>query len=173
MIRYEKLVSNGAFLTPEGWKTARKLYSESVPFPRDGEIALMSTGGAVGEIWVRGNKAEVETKWTDFLGTIDSGLRYKAPNHDVTMTVYVFHLVYTNKHRDIGKDGETIKEGIGPWEWKIDQPQIIRWATVDRAIEYLRMMCDTARDPLIKRNANKTIATLKRLQNTCGRATAC
>jgi len=170
VIQYEKLVAKGAFLTPGGWKKAGNLYSELGVFPRNGKISLMSTGGAVGEISMRGDKAEVETKWTDFFGTIDSALRYEAPKTDVpvTMTVYVFRLVYTNKHRETGKNGEITREESGPWEWKIEQPQITRWATVNRAIEYVRMMRDKTGDPLIKQNANKTLAALKRLEHASG-----
>jgi hypothetical protein len=43
----------------------------------------MGTGGAVGEDWARDGTAEVETKWTDYYGTIDSALRYKVPDTEV------------------------------------------------------------------------------------------
>ena len=70
----------------------------------------MSTGGAVGEDWVKGDLAQVETKWMDDLGAIDSSLRYQPPpgSLHVTMTAFVFHLVYTNKHQYIGADGKRL-----------------------------------------------------------------
>jgi hypothetical protein len=177
VIQYEKLVADGAFLTPEGWKQAGKLYDRSGPFPRGGVISLMSTGGALGENWINDGRAEVETKWTDYLGTVDSALRYQPPKYEYsvrpTMTVYVFHLVYTNKHRDIGANGETIREVTGPWEWKMEDPPIARWATVDRTIVYVSLMRDKSNDPGIRKNADKTIAALKRLGEGCGSASAC
>ena len=175
VIEYERLVSNGALLTPKGWEKAGKLFSQSRAYPRDGEIFLMTTGGSLGEHWIHGDSAEVETKWTDFLGSIDSSLRYKPPERDVpvTMTAFVFRLVHTNKHRDIGKNGETIKETIGPWEWKMEEPQTLRWATVDRAVEYVRMMRDKTDDLSLKHNASKTLAALKKLRPGCGNASAC
>jgi hypothetical protein len=175
VIEYEKLVARGAFLTPEGWKMAGKLYDQSDAFPREGDISIMSVGGALGENWVHGDRAEVETKWTDFHGTIDAALRYKPPQSrvPVTMTVYVFRLVYTNKHRDIGENGETIKEVTGPWEWKIEQPRIARWTTVDRAIEYVAMMRHRTNDVSVRKNAVRTIKVLKRLKTACGSASAC
>lgn len=175
VIQYEKLVETGAFLTPDGWRRAGKLYSQSGPYPRDGEILLMTTGGSLGENWVHGDGAEVETKWTDFLGSIDSALRYKPPQRDVpvAMTTYVFRLVRTNKHRDIGKNGETVKEVTGRWEWKIEGPQMARWATIERAAEYVKMMRDKTDDPSLRRNAEKTLAALKRLRPGCGNASAC
>ena len=175
VIQYEKLVAQGAFLSPEGWKMAGRIYNQSGAFPRDGEISIMSVGGALGENWVHGDRAEVETKWTDYLGTIDSALRYKPPSRDVpvTMTVFVFRLVYTNKHRVVGKNDETVREITGSSEWKIEEPQIRRWTTVNQAIKYVSLMRDKTEDPRIKKNAEKTVASLKRIGNACGSASAC
>jgi hypothetical protein len=174
VIQYERLVAKGEFLTPEGWKVAGKLYEQADAFPSDGEISLMSTGGAVGEDWLRGDTAEVGTKWTDFFGTIDSTLRYKVPHFDfpVAMTTYEFHLIDTNKHRLVGKNGE-IREMSGPWEWKIEAPRMARWTTVDRALEYVAMMRKKTDNPLIKKNADMTISALKKLGKSCGNASAC
>lgn len=175
VIRYEKLVASGAFLTPAGWKRAAKLYEQAPPFsPRD-EISLMGTGGSVGEYWVRGDKAEVQTKWTDYFGTIDSALRYEPLKTDthLTMAFYVFHLLYTNKHRDLGPNGETIREVIGPTEWKIEEPLMARWTTIPQALEYVTRMRESTDDPLIRKNADRTIAILKHLGAGCGTASAC
>jgi hypothetical protein len=175
VVHFEKLVANGAFLTPRGWKMAGELFARWGPFPRDNKIALMTVGGSFGETWVKDDQAQVETKWTDDLGTIDSALRFKPPNDEIRsdMTSFVFHLVYTNKHRDIGAKGETIREVSGPWEWNIVEPLMIRWATVDRAIEYVEQMGNKSDDPIIRTNAARTIAALKRLNPGCGRASAC
>jgi hypothetical protein len=177
VIQYEKLVAKGTFLTPEGWKSACKLYAQPREFPSRGEISLMSVGGSLGENWLKDNRAEVETKWTDYFGTIDAALRYHSPKRppqfvSPTMTAFVFRLVYTNKHSEIGTEGETIKEVTGPWEWKIEGP-MARWTTLGRAIEYVSLMRDKTDDPIIKKNADKTIAILKRLGNARGNASAC
>jgi hypothetical protein len=174
VIQYERLVEKGEFLTPEGWKVAGKLYEQAAVFPPDGEISLMSTGGAVGEDWLRGDTAEVGTKWTDYFGTIDSALRYRAPHFPVpvTMTTYEFRLIYTNKHRLVGENGG-IREVGGPWEWKIEAPRMARWTTVDRALEYVAMMREKVDNPVIKKNAAMTIAALKKLGKACGDASAC
>jgi hypothetical protein len=175
VVQYEALVKSGAFLNPEGWKNAAKLYARSNPYPPDGEISLMTVGGTLGEMWLKDNRAEVETKWTDYYGTIDSSLRYRPPQSPVpvVMTTFVFDLTYTNKHVEIGARGETQSEATGPWEWKIDVPEMKRWATIDRAIEYVTQMRDSSDNPAIKKNADKTIASLKRLSKPCGNASAC
>jgi hypothetical protein len=107
VVHFEKLVANGAFLTLQGWNMAGELFAKWGPFPRDNKIALTTVGGSLGETRVTGNQAQVETKWTDDLGTIDSALRFKPPHDEIRsdMTSFVFRLVYTNKHRDIGANG--------------------------------------------------------------------
>jgi hypothetical protein len=87
------------------------------------------------------------------------------------MTTVVFHLV--NAHREIGAKGETISELNGPWEWKIEKPRMARWIIVNRVIEYVALKRDKAGNPIIERNADKTIATLKRMEKPCGDASAC
>jgi hypothetical protein len=77
--RYENLIADGALLTPDGWRRAAKLFDQSNAYPQDGVIFLTSTGGALGEMWLKGDRAQVETKWTDYDGSIDSTLRYKPP----------------------------------------------------------------------------------------------
>jgi hypothetical protein len=83
--QYEKLIADGAFLTPEGWKKASRIFGRSNPYPKDGEVLLTSQAGLIGENWVRGDRAEVARKWADFRGSIDSSLRYKpaVPTIDV------------------------------------------------------------------------------------------
>jgi hypothetical protein len=173
VVEWERLVASGAFLTPDGWNAAGKLYKNANAFPATGEISLISTGGLVGEDWLRDGTAEVETKWDDYYGTIDSSLRYKPPSVPVVMWGGVFRLVYTNKHVETGKRGKVISEVIGPWDWKIEQPQMSRWSTVDKALEYVAMMREKMNDPVIKRNADKTIFALKHLRTSCGSASAC
>jgi len=103
--RYLKLVANGSLLTPEGWKKAGLLFTDWSEFPSDGPIHLMTTGGTLGEMWMKGNRADVETKWTDDMGSIDNMLRYKPPaDPHITMTSYGFTLVFTNQHRETGTE---------------------------------------------------------------------
>jgi hypothetical protein len=140
----------------------------------NGEVFLTSRAGLIGETWLRGDRAEVERKWTDFFGSIDSDLRYKPadPTSSILPAIYDYSLVFTNRHIDVGESGAT-EETLGTWEWKIEGPQYERWATVGRAIIYVREMRDKANDPAIKRNADKTIAVLERLKHGCGSSSAC
>ena len=161
--RYQELIADGALLTPDGWKRAAKLHDSSNPYPENGVILLTSTGGAVGEMWVKGDRAEVQTMWTDSFGRIDSALRYMPEHSDAVGTIYVFHLVRAKT------------ESTGPREWKIEGPLRMRSATLDKAIEYVRRMREKSADPAIKKNADRTIAVLQNLkrERSCGSASAC
>ena len=173
IIKYERLVASGALLTPDGWTVVSSLYDSSQPYPFNGTIFLMSTGGAVGENWSKNDAAEVGTKWTDYFGSIDSNLRYHPPDEPgVTMTMFTFRLQFTNKHRDIDKSGETIRETTGPSEWKVAGPLKERWATIDKALKYVAQMRDGSNDPVIRKSAERTIKILEKLQG-CGKNSAC
>lgn len=157
--QYEKFVAEGALLTPEGWAKASKLFDKPGPYPRDAVIFLMSTGGAIGETWVKGDHAEAQTKWTDALGTIDRTLRYKPPEcTDCTMSTFIYHLV---------------RRSNAGGEWRMDYSLDSRMATPDKALAYVIRMRDQSTDPAIRKNAEKTIAILKRLTGRCGRDSAC
>jgi hypothetical protein len=164
--QYLRLVARREFLSPGGWARAGKLFEATGPYPADSEISLMNTGGLVGEDWVKGDTAQVETKWTDYLGSIGSNLQYKPAQFDCMVTIYTYLLTYTNKHRDLTADGSVKRETTGPPEWKMQGPEKIRWATPRRALEYVQAKHDQSTDPVIRKNAEKTIAALKRIAGT-------
>jgi hypothetical protein len=170
--RYEKFIADGSLLTPEGWKRASKLFDRSDAYPRNGEIWVVSTGGLVGEDWVKGDRAQVETKWNDSFGTIDSSLRLKPPGpRGSIMMGEIFSLVFIHHPSGTKGTGE-VPEPAVLGEWKIEGPRM-RTATIPVAIRYVTEMRDKSNDPVIRRNADKTIAALKGMGHGCGSASAC
>jgi hypothetical protein len=164
--RYEKLIAAGDLLTPAGWKRASQLFEKSNPYPPSGEIYVVSTGGAVGEDWVKGDRAQVETKWDDNYGTIDSALRYKPPSPSGRIAmVQMFSLVLTHAQPD-GSGNSTLPTEPAA-EWKFEGDLHIRSATIYAAIKYVERMRDRSTDPAIRKNADRTIAALKRLSIPC------
>jgi hypothetical protein len=165
--RYEKLIAAGDLLTPAGWKSASQLFEKSNPYPPSGDIYVVSTGGAVGEDWVKGDRAQVETKWDDNYGTIDSDLRYKPPTPSGRIaTIQMFSLVLTHAQTD--GSGNGAPPTASPMaEWKFEGDLHIRSATIPAAIKYVKQMRDRSTDPAIRKNADRTIAALKRLSIPC------
>jgi len=164
--RYEKLIAAGDLLTPAGWKRASQLFEKSSAYPLSGEIYVVSTGGAVGEDWVKGDRAQVETKWDDNYGTIDSALRYKPPSPSGRIAMaQMFSLVLTHAQPDGSGNSTPLTEPAA--EWKFEGDLHIRSATVYAAIRYVQRMRDRSTDPAIRKNAARTIAALKRLTIPC------
>jgi hypothetical protein len=160
--RYEKLIAAGDLLTPTGWKRASQLFEKSNPYPPSGEIYVVSTGGAVGEDWVKGDRAQVETKWDDNYGTIDSALRYKPPSPSGRIAMgQIFPLILTHAQPDGSGNSTPPTEPAA--EWKFEGYLRIRSATIPAAIKYVKQMRDRSTDPAIRKNADRTIAALKRL----------
>lgn len=173
VIQYEKFVEDGAFLRADGWQRAGRLFEQVDVFPPNGTIYLTDTGGILAEDWRRGDEADVETKWTDYFGTIDPRLRYKAPPYDLPMAVS-FRLAYSNKYREANRGGK-VRELLGPWQWRIEG-RMQRWTTVNKAIDYVTLMRQQTTDPVIRRNADRTLTALrKRMKGIsgCGRNSAC
>ena len=169
--RYERLIAEGALLTPEGWQRASQLFDRSNAYPKNGVIFLISTGAYVGEGWVKGDRAEVESKWNDFFGTIDSALRYKSPTPDLGSIVMfeVFPMVFLRNDEKGGSAAE-----ISGGQWKIASPLTHRSTTIDRAIGFVQTQRDKSNDPNIRTNADKTITILKRLKGwRCHSGSAC
>lgn len=172
VVEYQKLVSSGALLTPEGWTRASNLFSKWTPYPKDSQITLIWPG-YVGEDSVRGDKAEVESKWGDRDGSIDSKLRYHPPEVEV-MTIFVYSLVYTEKVQWLGKDGRVVRESKVEPGWRIEGPFKNRVATARSVIPYLEKIAQETGDPVIKSNVEKTLKTLRHRTSGCGQsANAC
>jgi hypothetical protein len=169
--QYERLRADGALLSPEGWERASRLFERPKPYPTDSEILLISVPGIIGRDMADGDRARVGTKWGDSCGTIDSQLRYKpiSLGEGCIMTEEIFSLVFVHNPRAMVNGVQSGDIG----EWKIEEAPQTRAADIPAAIKYVERMRDQSKDLVIRSNANKTIATLKRLTRGCGTANAC
>ena len=176
VIKYEQLIREGALLTPKGWNRAGSLFSSSAPYSKDADIILTSTAAQVGEVSVNGDRAEVETKWGDSYGSIDAQLRYKpieAPRSAPLNSIALNSIAVIGRYHLVLVKAGTSDSAVGnKTEWRIEGSQR-RYATLDAAIRYVAMMRDRSSNPVVKKNAEKTLAILRRLRHGCGRASAC
>jgi hypothetical protein len=165
--RYEELATDGSLLTPDGWARASKLFERSDAYPADGEILLISAPAIIGETERNGDRAKVQTKWGDYFGKIDSLLRYNpsSARGAILFGSDSFSLVLV--HRRPGATGDS-------GSWLVEGPLRTRSADIPHAIRYVERMRDRSNDPMIRRNADKTITALTPLiAPVCGSATAC
>jgi len=77
-------------------------------------------------------------------------------------TLIEFDLVLTDEHWELKPNGVTGAELTGPPEWRIVGNDKGVWITLDAAIRHVTDKRDNWRDPLIKKNADRTLAELKK-----------
>lgn len=154
--RYEKLVDQGAFLSPEGWARASRLLERASTYPADTEIQVQSFPGLIGELSRNVDRAQVETKWGDYYRTIDTHLRFKPvePDAPIMMGGFVsFVFVYKTTSKGRNAAGE----------WKIEGTSHVRLASPVAAIKYVEKMRHQSKDPSVRKNAAETLEVLKHL----------
>lgn len=167
--QYERLVLHGALLTPEGWKLASSFFTAPQPYPENGEIQVEWTGtNVLGEEWNDGSRAQVNTKWNDHYGAIDSNLRFKSDA--VLPLAEYFTLVLVPREGNTHGKGKADRTSGG---WKIEGPLRGRVAYIPDAIKYLERMRDQSKDPRIRKNAENSITALRSLKSGCGTGSAC
>ena len=163
--QYMNMINEGDLLTPEGWQRAALLFELPGSPPSDDVIQVTTSHYPRSHIPATGDRIRVEENFVDPLGSIDSSLRYKPPSEiyaHVEGTVFVYYFVRTNKHWEPAPDGSTPQITIGAPQWKIEGSLNVRMAAVDAAIRYVARMRDETTDPDVKKNADRTIAILKR-----------
>jgi hypothetical protein len=168
--RHEKLILHGALLTPEGWELASKLFTAADPYPKNGEILVAWTGArAIGEEWNDGSRAQVNTKWNEYYGKIDSSLRFKTDPLGNLPELESFTLAFVPE-KPAATNGP---DGIAQAYWKIEGPLRVRAASISYAIKYVEEISRTSNDPAIKKNATQTIKSLRRLGSGCAVPNPC
>ena len=95
------------------------------------------------------------------VGEIDSSLRFAsvAPAQSIVREDY--SVVLDNKYLLPARGSVPAKELIGPSRWRIKDAPSEPWISVSAAIRYVTQMRDSANDPDIKKNAEKTLGILR------------
>lgn len=162
--------TTGELLTAKGTNDEADFYLDPGSVSKDKSFRVVSNfwGVSLERDRTTNNTAEVLVEYWP-AGKIDSQLRYTPPapspyfkfdmGYKLTLTpIYMTHL---------GLDGKTVvsKEPTGDYRWLINGPQQPRFATTNAAIRYVLEMRSIAKDPVIKQNADKTLAILLRLDD--------
>ena len=146
--RFCKLDSQGGQLTSNGWREIAELFVNPGT-PRRARIIVSDGGGPLRSV-PEGGKIGVGREWIQY-GQIDlPQVRFSAvdglpPGIKVRDSMYVAKIS--------GADG------IG--QWRIEGPVPEPVVTVDTAIAYVTGVRMSTKDPITRRNAERTLATLK------------
>lgn len=158
-----EMAVTGDLLTAEGWDRASGYYTKPNPPVLDKSFDVYSNYYGLDSVSIKGDKAEVVMDF-DNAGRIDSNLHYSPPPRtNAFKTGLVFRLSLTPSYMQMfGPDGKTLVERkpTGDSAWKIDEQAYRPWTTVNTAIRYVLEMRTKTTDPVIKKNADETIAKL-------------
>lgn len=151
------MAASGRLLNRKGWTFASKyFFSKQSPWPTDGSVQVVSDFWSVGYDRCSGDQVivPVTSTWGPKPGIIDSQLRFTEPvPSSAYETAIGYRLVLTTLH--IYKPG-----GHEPKRWLFQGEPPPPFATVTAAIRYVLEKRNESKDPVIRRNADQTLAEL-------------
>ncbi len=167
--QFANMTRSGALMTPDGLSKASVLFTSAKPPVIGGHITIVNVQGVDSEEPL---KRTMRPDALDFpvatipMGTLDARLHYSRPPEDKfhsSETDYIFHLILTDKYWRLGQNGSAPTLMTGTKQWRIDMPYW-RWTDVKGAIRYVTEMRDKTNDPVIKKNADETLAILAKFK---------
>jgi hypothetical protein len=168
--QFANMTRAGTLMTPDGLSKASLLFTSAKPPVINDHITVVNVQGLDGEEPL---KRSARPDALDFLvaaiphGTVDAKLRYSPPPDDKYHSFeseYIFHIILTDKYWRLGPNGSAPTLVTGTKQWRIDMPYW-RWTDVRGAIRYVTQMRDKTNNPVIKKNADKTLAILAKLED--------
>jgi hypothetical protein len=161
--QYWNLGIRGELLTPEGWEYSSGFFTKPNPVLQDNTFDVFSNDNGVDDTEITGDTAVV-TMGFSRLGRIDTVLRYSPPpKSPFFKNSLLFRLALTPTYiRMFGPDGKTEigKKPTAESAWEIVENFPRPWATVNAAIRFVLEMRSKTTDPVIKKNADETLAKL-------------
>ena len=145
-----KMDTEGGRLTEAGWRAADRFFVRPIEPPEDKVILVIDKDfsvlivGGIGTVW----KLNPQMQMSVFL--------------DQLKEFFVNQLVLTNKHWEFAPDHRTLKEVGNAPEWRLEKESNYVYLTVGTAIRYLSQIRDSTTDPVIKKNADRTLEVLRR-----------
>jgi hypothetical protein len=159
--KFWKMETQGGRLTPEGWRAADSFFRRPIEPPTEKVICVVDNDFSVGDPIIKGDTAVVVVNVGGLIWKINPKMHISVLSDQVKGFVGN-KLVLTSKHWEVGPDHRTLREVTGPPEWRLEKETNYVYLAVDTAIRYLTQARDSTADPVIKKNAEQSLATLKR-----------
>jgi hypothetical protein len=156
-----KMDTEGGRLSDEGWRAADRFFVRPIERPKEKIICIFDYGFNVSFQRLRDDTAEVIVNTAGTVWNLDPKMRLSICS-DQGKDLWLNKLVLTSKHWELAPDHRTPREVSGPPEWRFEKESNYVYLTVETAIRYLSQVRDTTTDPVIKKNAEQSLATLRR-----------
>ncbi len=161
----------GSRLSPQGWRKAAHFFVRSGSPPENTSILVVSDNYELKEDVLSTTHAQVDLNFDYLYGRLDSTLHFQqeqgGPSNGSVIKSGLsarFKLAYTDKYWELESDDQTLKEVTAAPEWRIEDFQTFLFIDLRTAIRYVTEMGDKTTNPTIKKNADATLATLKKFQ---------
>lgn len=158
--RFLAFETAGGTLTADGWRRADQFFSRSAEPAADKDVYVIYPEYGVPEPRMKENKADVVVQVLP-QGRIDSELRF-VPSQNYKEGL-LFHLVLVSTYPVVNSKGEESKEVTGPPEWRIEGTGIAMLLNIAAAIHYVTLTREKTTNPVIRKNADETLAKLRKL----------
>lgn len=158
--QFVALETDGKGLSAEGRRELDALLVQPATWRTD--KIHVARGFVVSNAIFMGAKGILDVEYTA-LGDLDSSLHFSNGVHGGGRVREGYTLALSNKYSLPGANGKPAQELIGPSRWKVADSPPEQWITLNTAIRYVTEMRDRAADPVIKTNAEQTLAKLMSL----------
>jgi len=155
--QFISLEADGAGLTANGLGQLGVYFVH--PAQRSGTRVHVVTDYAVKNANVVGSTANLYVEYAS-VGDLDPSLHFVSAAPGGNNIREDYKLVLNDKYVLPTRGTVPAKVLIGPSRWQIEDAHPEQWITVNAAIRYVTEIHQTAKDPIIKENADKTLAAL-------------
>jgi hypothetical protein len=162
--RFCKLETAGEGLTPNGRRELASFFVETPTKPQWDKILVVKDYH-----FSPAGREEDEAGFGMYyepVGLLDSSLRLteegldEIPDLGCCSQEFIYTLRLLDRYWETTPDGKAVKEFSGPLAWRISYYPVTAWITVGTAIRYVTEMREKSSDPVIKKNADETLAEL-------------
>jgi hypothetical protein len=156
----------GELLTPKGWNRAGDYFTSPTPWTTNRTIVVMSNDYGFDDSSISDGTARA-AMMCDELGQIDADLRYTSlPPKPTYKSGLGYDLVAVPAHTLVSIPGakkpeEEVNSNVT--HWKVKGSPGNPWTTVNTAVRYVLEARERTRDPVIRKNADRTLAALLKL----------
>jgi len=153
-------------LTPEGWQGAAGFFTQPLPPPKPGIQVVSNLWGPAGPPRKFADYDTVVLVGCWHWGSIDAALRFApAPKTDDIKEWEGYSLAFAPRHFWRFVNGKLVEDGTNVLDkrWQFTKPLDMPFTTVNTAIRYVLEKREKTTDPVIRQNADKTLAALLRL----------